>query len=131
MIDYPRCPFELARVLKPGAKAVFCDEALGHNPVLAPIRWVRRRKWSRCGGRPLKYPDISEFGKPFSRTDVAHFNLLLQAKTAFAGQLARRGRLSRSSRSLLKTLEKIDRAFLRACPSLKRYCGAAVVSFVK
>lgn len=129
--DYPRCPIELCRVLKPGGRAVFCEEGLGHNPFLKSIRWLRPPKWAKCGGRPLTYPDIKQFGAPFSQTEIQHFNLLLQVKKAFKGRLSRRGCLKPWSKKLLKTLEKADRIILRALPSLKKYCGEVVVSFVK
>lgn len=129
--EYPKCPIELCRVLKPCGKAVFCEEGFGYNPFLKPIRWLRRRKWAKCGGRPLTYPDIEQFGAPFSQTEIQHFNLLMQVKTVFAGQLHRRGYLKPWSKKLLKILEKADRTILIALPSLKKYCGAIVVSFVK
>jgi len=131
VIDYPNCPYELSRVLKPGGRAVFCEEGLGYNTFLGPIRWLRRRKWVKCGGRPLKYPDIEQFGIPFSRTKIQHFNLSLQVKTAFRGQLHRYGSLRPWTRKLLKTLEKIDRMALLAVPRLKKYCGSVVVIFTK
>ncbi len=132
IVDYPKCPIELCRVLKPGGRAVFCEEALGHNPFLRPIRWLRSRKWVKTGDtRLLRYPDIEQFGMPFSQTEIQHFNLLMEVKKAFKGQLSRRGYLKPWSKKLLKTLEKADRAILSALPSLKKYCGAVVVSFVK
>ena len=131
VIDYPDCPYELSRVLKPGGKVVFAEEGLGHNPFLAPVRWLRRRKWVKCGGRPLKYPDIERFGKPFSRVEIQHFNLLAQVKTAFGGQLYRHGRLGPVSRRCLRMLERMDTVILSVMPFLKRYCGAVVVVFTK
>jgi SAM-dependent methyltransferase len=131
IIDYPSCPIQLSRVLKCGGRAIFCDEGLGYNPLLRPIRWLRRRAWIRCGGRPLTYPDIEQFGKPFSQTEIQHFNLLTQVKSAFRRQLHRHGCLRPWSRRLLMALEKADTSILAACPRLKKYCGAVAVSFVK
>ena len=131
VIDYPNCPYELSRVLKPGGKAVFCEEGLGYNPLLRPIRRLRRRKYLKCGGRPLKYPDFERFGRPFSQTEIKHFNLLVQAKAVFGGQLYRRGGLRPSSRKFLRTLEKVDSRVLSAMPHLKKYCGTVVVTFTK
>jgi len=131
IIDYPQCPYELARVLKPGASAVFCEEGLGYNPFLRPIRWLRRRKWMKCGGRPLKYPDIQRFGKPFSGTHIEHFNLLTQAKTLFRGQLDRHGGLKSWTKRLLRTTERIDDALLSVMPCLKKYCGTVVVVYTR
>jgi 2-polyprenyl-3-methyl-5-hydroxy-6-metoxy-1,4-benzoquinol methylase len=131
VIDYPDCPYELSRVLKPGGRAIFCEEGLGYNPLLRPVRWLRRRKWIKCGGRPLRYPDIEQFGVPFSRTEIQHFNLLLQVKTAFRGQLVRHGSLRPWTRKLLRALEKVDSVLLSMMPCMKKYCGAVVVSFEK
>jgi len=131
IVDYPKCSIELRRVLKTGGKAVFCEEGFGYNPFLKSIRWLRRPRWAKCGGRPLTYPDIRQFGVPFSQTEIQHFNLLMQVKRAFAGQLHRCGYLKPWSKKLLKTLEKTDRTILNALPSMKKYCGSVVVSFVK
>lgn len=131
IIDYPQCPYELSRVLKPGGRAIFCEEGLGYNPLLGPIRWLRRRKWIKCGGRPLRYPDIQQFGVPFSRTEIQHFNLLLQIKTAFRGQLTRHGSLRPWTRKLLRALEKADSILLSMMPCMKKYCGAIVAIFEK
>jgi SAM-dependent methyltransferase len=131
VIDYPACPNELSRVLKSGGKAIFCDEGLGYNPFLKPIRWLRRRKWLKCGGRPLKYPDIEQFGKPFSKTDIQHFNILSQLKTAFRGQLYRNGGLKKWSRTLIRSAETIDAALLLKIPRLRKYCGSVVITYTK
>jgi SAM-dependent methyltransferase len=131
VIDYPNCPCELSRVLKPGGKAAFCEEGLGYNPLLRPVRALRRRKYAQCGGRPLVYPDIERFGMPFARTHIEHFNLLTQMKTVFRGQLDQRGGLRPWTRRLLRAAEKIDHLLLSAVPCLQRYCGAVVVVYTK
>jgi SAM-dependent methyltransferase len=131
IVDYPTCPCELSRVLKHGGRATFCEEGLGYNPALKPIRWWRRRKWVKCGGRPLKYPDIEQFGGPFARTQVQHFNLLTQVKTLFRGQLDRHGSLRPWTRWLLRGTERIDALLLSAMPHLRRYCGSIVVVYTR
>jgi ubiquinone/menaquinone biosynthesis C-methylase UbiE len=131
VIDYPQCPCELSRVLKPGGSVVFCEEGLGYNPFLKPIRWLRRRKWIKCGGRPLRYADIEQFGKPFARTQIQHFNLLTQIKTAFRGQLDRHGRLRPWTRRFLHWTGRMDDALLSALPWLRRYCGTIVVVYTR
>jgi ubiquinone/menaquinone biosynthesis C-methylase UbiE len=131
VVDYPKCSYELSRVLKPNGTAVFGEEGLGYNPFLKPIRWLRRRKWIKCGGRPLKYPDIEQFGKTFSRTQIQHFNLLTQLKTIFRGQLDRQGGLRPWTRRLLRATERMDDLLLSAAPCLKKYCGAVVVVYTK
>jgi SAM-dependent methyltransferase len=131
VVDYPECPFELSRVLRPGGRAIFGDEGLGQNPFLKPIRWLRSRKYRKCGGRPLTYPDIEQFGRPFSGMEIRHFNLLTQVKTAFGRQLRGGRGLRPWTRRFLRALEKVDESVLSAMPSLNRYCGAAVVVFTK
>jgi len=131
VIDYPKCSYELSRAVKSGRSAIFCEEGLGYNPFLKPIRWLRRRKWVKCGGRLLKYPDIEQFGKPFSRTHIEHFNLLTQAKTLFRGQLDRHGGLRPWTKRLLRVTGRMDDVLLSTMPWLKRYCGTVVVVYTK
>jgi SAM-dependent methyltransferase len=131
VVDYPECPMELARVLKPGAKAVFCEEGLGYNPLLRPIHYLRRQKYRACGGHPLTYDQIYRFGRPFARTTLFHFNLLLQAKAMFWGHLEKHGRLLPWVRRTLRILETLDRKILSAAPWMQRLCAAVAVEYVK
>ena len=131
VIDYPECPAEIARVLKSGGKAVFCEEALDQNIFLRPIRRLRRRRHRECGGRPLRYADIRAFGHNFSLTTIHHFNLLGQIKNLFAGHRAKHGRMKPGVRLLLRTLEKTDRCILAVVPWLKRFCGKVTVEYAK
>ena len=131
LVDYPACPVELARVLKPGAKAVFCEEAFNRNPILRPIRYIRRRHWRQCGGRPLTYQDIAAFGQPFAETAIYHFNLLAQAKNLFQGHLERHGRLKPWLRRILRGLERFDRVLLSRARWLQPFCGKVVVEYTK
>lgn len=131
IIDYPDCSRELARVMKPGAKLVFCDEPLGHNPAFECIRYLRRRQYRQCGGRTLKLRDIDQFGAPFSDVTVHYVNLLTQAKTLFNKHMDRRGCLAPWARRVLRGLENVDRKLLSAVPWLRKRCGAVVVEYVK
>lgn len=124
LIDYPACAAELARVLKPGGKAVFCEEALGHNPLFAPFRWLRRRRHAECGGRPLTHGDLHQFGAPFGAVHVHPFNLLSQVK-----MLAPRWALSPAFRRVIRRLDRIDQWLLKAFPRLGTYCGKVVVEY--
>ena len=128
--DYAQCRWELARVLKPGARAVFCEEPLGHNPLLQPVRYLRRRKYRHCGGRPLKYQDIRAFGEAFSRTSVHHFRLFAQSKL-FGRLLRRPGPLRRRICALLRALDRADRRLCLAAPWLERFCGSVVVEYTR
>ena len=131
VIDYPSCGPELARVVKPRAKAVFCEEALAYNPLLKPIRWLRRRGWQACGGRPLTYKDIRTFGSFFSQVKSHHFNLLVQCKQFFQKSVIHRGRLPRGVRPVLQALDRLDQGLLWLVPGLRHLCGKVVVEYVK
>jgi len=128
---FPRCCTELCRVLRTGGRAVFCEEGLGYNPFIKFIRRLRPAKWVKYGGQSLTYPDIRQFGAPFSQTEIRHFNLLMRIKTAFKRQLKRHGCLKPWSKMFLRILEKVDGAILRAVPRIEKYCGTVVVCFVK
>ncbi len=125
IIDYPGCAEEIARVLKPGGKAIFCEEPLGHNPLLEPIRWLRRRKYSGCGGRTLRYADLYRFGKPFVETRIHHFNLFTQVKV-FAGSRCR----SPVIKPVLQVFDRVDRGLLASLPFMRPLAGKVVVEYV-
>jgi SAM-dependent methyltransferase len=126
LVDYPECPGELARVLKPGGKAVFCEEALRAHPALEAVRRLRRRRYRDCGGRTVDYPDLQAFGRAFSASRIHHFNLLFQLKTLFGHPIRGRG-----VRRLLRALDALDRRLLRRFPVLNRFCGKIVVEYVR
>jgi SAM-dependent methyltransferase len=125
VIDYPKCSEELVRVLRPGAKVVFCEEPLGYNPVLMPIRWWRRRRYRVCGGRTLLYDDIRRFGAPFETTRVYHFNLFTQVRTLL-GDRARAPWL----RSVLRRVYRVDEWLLANIAPLRPLAGKIVVEYV-
>lgn len=129
--DYPECAGELARVLRPGAKAVFCEEALGYNLVLGIFRFIGRRTWRKCGGRPLTYPEIRKFGTKFSRTIIHHFNLLGQTKNLLGDRALRNGPLAVQLRSGLRAVERVDGLLLAHVPALRVLCGKVVVEYIR
>lgn len=124
LVDYPACARELARIVRPGGRVIFCEEALAHNPLFEAVRWVRRQKYRDCGGRTLSYVDLRRFGEPFDEYEVFHFNLFLQAKQ-FLGEWARRRWIKR----VLRVLEHVDGVLLKRCPPLRRFCGKVVVEY--
>jgi SAM-dependent methyltransferase len=126
LVDYPECPPELARALKPGGKAVFCEEALRYNPILEAIRFLRRGKYRQCGGRAIDYRDLAGFGASFAETRIHHFNLLFQIKTVFGHPIQGRRR-----RRFLGWLDAADRKILPRFPSLNRLCGKVVVEYIR
>jgi SAM-dependent methyltransferase len=126
VVDYDDCPTELARVLKPGGTAVFCEEALGYNPAFEAVRLLLRRKYRECGGRPLRYPDIDRFGRPFSARRVRHFNVFSQARTLLYSGLD-----GPRVRRALAMLDRADRFLLERVPALRRFSGKVVVEYVR
>ena len=125
LVDYPKCPEELARVLKPGAKAVFCEEPLGYNPLLKPARWWRRRRYRECGGRTLSYGDLRRFGTPFGGTRVFHFNLFTQVRTLLGDRT-----FVPWVKMFLRGTYAVDEWLLAHVPPLRPLAGKVVVEYV-
>lgn len=125
IIDYPRCAAELARVLRPGGRVVFSDEALGHNPLMMPFRWWRRRRWKSHGGRALSCADLCEFGRCFAAINVYHFNLLSQIKALLEPWMCRP-----LVKRVLRLLYRLDLFLLKHCSLLRRFSGKVVVELV-
>ena len=123
--DYPHCAAELARVIKPEGRAIFCEEVLGYNWFLKPVRWWRRRRYRECGGRTLTYEDIHRFGRQFRETRIYHFNLFSQIKTFFGGRASRPW-----AKAILRPMNSIDEVLIRRVPWIRKYCGKIVVEFV-
>lgn len=126
LLDYPGVSTELCRVLKPGGRAIFSDEPLGHNPLIEPIRWWRRRRYRNCGGRTIRYRDILAFGAPFASTTVHHFNLFSQVKT-YVGSAAHTPFL----RGPLRILNTFDEWLLESLPWLRPLAAKVVVEYQK
>jgi ubiquinone/menaquinone biosynthesis C-methylase UbiE len=72
-LDLPRAYREVARVLKPGGRAVFL-EPLGHNPI---INWYRSRtpEMRTPDEHPLLARDFEEARRYFSRVEPEFFGL--------------------------------------------------------
>jgi SAM-dependent methyltransferase len=107
---------ELARVLRPGGVAVFC-EPWGDNPLL---RWARRRlpypgKERTPDEEPLRWRDLAPLRDTFPSLDVEGFQLLSMARRVLPP-----GRL-------VAGLDRCDRFLLRAVPGLRRLCRYAVL----
>jgi ubiquinone/menaquinone biosynthesis C-methylase UbiE len=115
---------EIARVLKPGGRAIFL-EPLAHNPLIALFR--RLTPWRRTPTeQPLRWQDIRQIAAPFSRCDYRVF--YLAALLAFAAlPLRSRGLFQ----ALLRAGERTDRWLLRAAPALQRYAWVIVLHLTK
>jgi SAM-dependent methyltransferase len=125
LVDYPRCAGEIARVLKPGGKIVFCEEPLGYNPLLAAVRWWRRRRFRPCGGRTLSYRDLRRFGEPFGLVRVRHFNLFSQVRTLLGERVH-----APWVKAALRRAYAADEWLLEHVPPLRPLAGKVVVEYV-
>lgn len=76
-ITLDKCLPEIARVLKPGGCAAFC-EPMAHNPLINFFRHIKHHYVERHLGtdRPLKYSDIPTFQKYFSKVEFRESSFL-------------------------------------------------------
>lgn len=120
-LEIERAAREIARVLKPGGRAVFI-EPLNYNPFINLFRLLT--PWRRTPDeKPLDAQDFAVLQEPFSEIHQVAFGLtslvaaFLPIKPVF--KLA------------LRTLEPLDDWFLRRWPGLGRYCWITVVTLIK
>ena len=117
-VDLPRVYAEIARVLRPGGRAI-CNETLGHNPL---IRWYRRRTpelrtpWE--AEHILKKPNIEMAREYFRQVTVRHYHLATLAAIPFRNTFI--------FYPLLSLLEFIDQAIL-STPFLRWHSWQAVI----
>ncbi|HLK48058.1 MAG TPA: class I SAM-dependent methyltransferase [Bryobacteraceae bacterium] len=125
-MKYPGAVEELARVMKPGARLVLC-ETWGGNPLLNRARRFR----ARLAGEPedqgegiiLARRDLQALDPFFSEFRVQPMNLFAMGKRLLRGRFQ-----SAWARLALHTLEALDSAVLAIAPSLKNWCGEAVIT---
>jgi 2-polyprenyl-3-methyl-5-hydroxy-6-metoxy-1,4-benzoquinol methylase len=126
VIKYPQSASHLARVLKPGGRAIF-HESLWDNPL---INFFRR--WTTAdddaGDAHLTELSIREFGRLCARTEIHKRHILYMLK--------RLGRLSARDlsqplrpRPFWKVVKKMDQGLIHL--PLSRFCGEAVVVYTK
>jgi SAM-dependent methyltransferase len=116
-LDLGKAGHELARVLKPGGVAVFC-EPWGGNPLL---EFARRRipypgKYRTADERPLVANDLLPLRAVFPSVEVRGFQLLGMVR-----RVVRAGRF-------VAALNACDARLLRAVPALERYCRYVVLT---
>lgn len=110
-LDLERAYGELARVLKPGGKAVFL-EPLGHNPVINLYR--RRTPGFRTNDEhPLLEPDVKVADRFFEDTELHFFHLT----TLLAVPARGRSRFA----SLVDLLGQLDGAIFRRVPAARKH----------
>jgi SAM-dependent methyltransferase len=112
---------EIARVLRPGGRAVFM-EPLAHNPLLRLFRLVTPGRRTPTE-RPLTMQEVRMFGRAFERLDIRGYHLL--------GILPQGLLWLTGSRRLfdwtLPVCERLDAWLLERFPALHRYTWSAIV----
>jgi SAM-dependent methyltransferase len=116
-LDLARAGQELARVLKPGGVAVFC-EPWGGNPALSFAR------------RFLPYPgkDRTPDEQPLTRRDLAPLRQVFPVVEVEGYQLVGMLRRVWRSRRASRSLDAIDAQLLKICPPLGNWCRYVVVT---
>jgi SAM-dependent methyltransferase len=116
-LDLAKAARELARVLRHGGIAVFC-EPWGGNPLL---EFARRRlpypgKDRTPDERPLRADDLSPLRERFPRLSVRGYQIL--------GMIRRFGRWNR----LARCADAVDRVGLGLMPSFRNWCRYVVLT---
>ena len=109
---------ELARILRPGARAAF-SEPLGTNPV---VRFARERvpypgKHERGTDIPLRHSDVETWMAPFSEAHIDGVQLLSMVERGLG--FHRR----------IAVLREYDRLLLQRWPQLWPWCRYAILTF--
>jgi SAM-dependent methyltransferase len=116
-LDLTRAYAEIARVLRPGGRAVFL-EPLGHNPAINAYRRLTPRLRT-ADEHPLLLGDLAAAGAWFGRRSVEHFTLLSIAAVAAHGRPA--------FGDVARALRRADRRLFARVPALRRWSWTVVV----
>jgi ubiquinone/menaquinone biosynthesis C-methylase UbiE len=116
---------EVARVLKPGGRALFI-EPLAHNWFLRLFRWLTPHRRTETE-RPMTVRQIADFGRAFPWTKLHGYHLL----SIFPQGLLWATGNQRLFHWSLRITEAMDRWLLRRFPSLQKYCWAAIIEAKK
>ncbi len=116
-LDLDKSYREIARVLKPGGRAVF-QEPLGHNPAIEIFRRLTPRLRT-ADEHPLVRKDLLLAKRYFGRTDIKHFHL-----TSFAALALLKTRIFYPA---VNALDRVDSALFSVLPPLKYLSWYAVM----
>ena len=112
---------EVARVLKPGGRAVFI-EPLAHNWFIQAFRWLTPQRRTPTE-QPMTVTQIDEFGRCFRQVTFHGYYLLSIFPQGLLWATGNRWLFHRS----LRLTEAADHRLLRTFPSLQRYCWSAII----
>lgn len=118
-LDISRAGPELARVLKPGGRAVFKDP-LGQNPLLEAARDYLPypdKHPAKGTDHPLTFGECEDFGSHFSSFSYRGFGFFSMLSVPLFGRQPSR---------LGAVLNRMDRPLLSRFPSMERFCRFVV-----
>jgi len=108
---------EIARILRPGAEAMFV-EPLGHNPVVNAYR-NRTPEQRTPDEHPLVMDDFESARRWFGRVELQFFSLVSLITLPFPR--------ARRNQRLIDRLDALDRRLFRRVPTLRRYAWRVLV----
>lgn len=123
-LDMERAGAEIARVMKPGARAAFKDP-LGQNPLLEFARDYlpyRGKNPAKGTDRPLRFEDVEKLSRHFAFCRYRGFGLTSMAAVAIYG---------RHESWLSQVLHRVDGVLLRGAPFLHYLCRFIVTTLEK
>lgn len=114
---------EIARVLKPGGRAVFI-EPLGMNPLINLYRQITLKERTPFE-HPLTFKDIEKMGRNFEKFEHKEFYLV--ALLSIIGERI----LKKYNPFKIKKIQKIDEFIYKWLPFLKKYSWVTIITFQK